>query len=134
MVEFAEDVAHVVLERHAHRLRTVAVCVEEQVELHARGAEPFQVGAQGARERDGILLLAIAETRTPARFVGPREVDLSHGGMAQCDFRNPFRKPGVKQWEVDHSKPYEIDPETAAKYEGRMEEPDVMEAKDGAWL
>jgi len=50
-----------------------------------------------------------------------------------CDFRNPFRKPGHKQWEVDHSKPYEIDAETAAKYAGRMEDPDVMEKKDG-WI
>ena len=61
-------------------------------------------------------------------------IHLEQRKKLKCDFRNPFRKPGVKQWEVDHSKPYEIDPETAAKYEGRMEEPDVMEAKDGAWL
>ena len=50
-----------------------------------------------------------------------------------CTFRNPFRQPGHQQWEVDHSKPYEIDPETAAKYEGRMEDPDVME-KQEAWI
>ena len=61
-------------------------------------------------------------------------IHLEQRKKLKCDFRNPFRKPGVKQWEVDHSKPYEIDPETAAKYEGRMEDPDVMEAKDGAWL
>lgn len=50
-----------------------------------------------------------------------------------CTFRNPFRQPGHQQWEVDHSKPYEIDPETATKYEGRMEDPDVMEKKE-AWI
>ena len=31
-------------------------------------------------------------------------------------FRNPFRKPGWKQWKIDHSKPYEIPPEVVAEY------------------
>ena len=37
-------------------------------------------------------------------------------------FRNPFRKPGWKQWTVDHAKPYEIPPEIAEEYIGRMED------------
>ncbi len=31
-------------------------------------------------------------------------------------FRNPFRKPGEKRWEMDRSKPYEIDPEVYEYY------------------
>ena len=38
------------------------------------------------------------------------------------EFRNPFRKPGWKQWEIDHSKPYELTPEIEKEYEGRIED------------
>ncbi len=37
-------------------------------------------------------------------------------------FRNPFRKPGWKQWKIDHTKPYEIPADIAKEYIGRMED------------
>ena len=37
-------------------------------------------------------------------------------------FRNPFRKPGWKQWKIDHTKPYEIPADIAKEYMGRMED------------
>ena len=44
---------------------------------------------------------------------------LTHG------FREPFRKPGWKQWEIDHSKPYEIPAEILKEYEGNIESHDA---------
>ena len=44
---------------------------------------------------------------------------MSHG------FRHPFRKPGWKQWEVDHSKPYELPPEVQEEYKGMIESQDA---------
>ncbi len=45
-------------------------------------------------------------------------------------FRNPFRKPGWKQWEVDHSKPYEIPPDIAEEYKGRIDNPTAPQKTD----
>ena len=44
---------------------------------------------------------------------------LTHG------FREPFRQPGWKQWEVDHSKPYELPPEIREAYAGNIESQDA---------
>ena len=48
-------------------------------------------------------------------------VHLEQRNKLKCDFRRPFRKPGWKQWEVDHSKPYELEPWVEEEYAGRIE-------------
>jgi hypothetical protein len=49
-------------------------------------------------------------------------VHLEERRKMKNEFRNPFRKPGWKQWEIDHSKPYELTPEVEKEYEGRIED------------
>ena len=41
------------------------------------------------------------------------------------EFRAPFRKPGWKQWEIDHSKPYELPEEVLREYAGNIESHDA---------
>jgi hypothetical protein len=41
------------------------------------------------------------------------------------EFRAPFRKPGWKQWEIDHSKPYELPEEVVREYAGNIESHDA---------
>jgi hypothetical protein len=48
-----------------------------------------------------------------------RRAKMTHG------FRNPFRKEGWQQWEIDHSKPYEIPADTLREYEGNIESHDA---------
>ena len=52
-------------------------------------------------------------------------IHLEQRKKLKCDFRNPCRKPGVKQWEVDHSKPYELPPEIREAYAGNIESQDA---------
>ena len=53
-------------------------------------------------------------------------VHLENRRKLKCEFRRPFRKAGWQQWEVDHSKPYELTPEIEAYYgaNGMIEEHD----------
>ena len=48
-----------------------------------------------------------------------RRAKMTHG------FRNPFRKEGWQQWEIDHSKPYEIPADILKEYEGNIESHDA---------
>ncbi len=55
-------------------------------------------------------------------------VHLEQSNKLTKTFRNPFRKPGWKQWKVDHAKPYEIPPEVVAEY--GLDKPQAQEESD----